>query len=48
LIGGKSEEFNTLKEKDRKEILDLLEDRIFMDESEIPFAKGGLANVLGV
>ena len=48
LIGGKSEEFNTLKAEDRKEILDLIEDRIFMDESEIPFAKGGLANVLGV
>ena len=46
LIGGKSEEFNTLKAEDRKEILDLIEDRIFMDESEIPFAKGGLANML--
>ena len=48
LIGGKSDEFNTLKAEDRKEILDLIEDQITLDETEIPFAKGGLANVLGV
>ena len=48
LIGGKSDEFNSLKAEDRKEILDRLEDQITMDDTEIPFAKGGLANVLGV
>ena len=46
LIGGKSDEFNSLKAEDRKEILDRLEDQITMDDTEIPFAKGGLANML--
>ena len=48
LIGGKSEEFNSLKSEDKKELLDLLEAEIKKDMEEIPFAKGGLANVLGV
>ena len=48
LIGGKSKEFNTLKSEDKKELLDLLEAEIKKDMEEIPFAKGGLANVLGV
>ena len=46
LIGGKSDEFNSLKAEDRKEILDQIEDQITMDDTEIPFAKGGLANML--
>ena len=48
LIGGKSEEFNSLKSEDKKELLDLLEAEIKKDMEEIPFAKGGLANILGV
>ena len=46
LIGGKSDEFNSLKAEDKKEILDQLQDQITMDDTEIPFAKGGLANML--
>ena len=46
LIGGKSKEFNTLKSEDKKELLDLLEAEIKKDMEEIPFAKGGLANML--
>ena len=46
LIGGKSEEFNSLKSEDKKELLDLLEAEIKKDMEEIPFAKGGLANML--
>ena len=46
LIGGKNDEFNKLKPEDRKEVLDQLQDQITMDDTEIPFAKGGLANML--
>ena len=46
LIGGKSEECNSLKSEDKKELLDLLEAEIKKDMEEIPFAKGGLANML--
>ncbi len=44
--GEYSDEFNSLKAEDRKEILDQIEDQITMDDTEIPFAKGGLANML--
>ena len=56
LIGGKSKEFNTLKSKDRKEILDQLEAQIKkdtnpigppIDPNDMPFASGGLAGLLG-
>ena len=56
LIGGKSKEFNTLKSKDRKEILDQLEAQIKkdtnpigppIDPNDMPFAAGGLAGLLG-
>ena len=53
LIGGKSKEFNTLKSKDRKEVLDQLEAQIKKGKTpptstdDMPFAMGGLAGLLG-
>ena len=44
--GAYSDEFNSLKPEDRKEVLDQIEAQITMDDTEIPFAKGGLANML--
>ena len=52
LIGGKSSEFNILKENDRKEILDLLDKEIKKGKTpptstdDMPFASGGLAGQL--
>ena len=53
--GAYSDEFNSLKPEDRKEVLDQIEAQIKKDTDpigpptdpdEIPFAKGGLANML--
>ena len=44
--GAYSDEFNSLKSEDKKELLDLLEAEIKKHMEEIPFAKGGLANML--